>query len=132
MTSKEKNQICKLRNKGLSYSKIAEQTGFSESTIKSFFRRENLRNANVKEINTKCKYCGKELIQTKGHRQKKFCSDKCRFAWWKSAESEIPEDSPYIFKCKNCGKKFNRCGKKNRKYCSFGCYIVDRFKIKKF
>ena len=131
MTTKEKNQICKLRNKGLSYRKIAEQTGFSENTIKSFFRRENLRN-DEKEINKKCKYCGKKLVQTKGHRPKKFCSDKCRFAWWKSAESEIPEDSPYIFKCKNCGKKFNRCGKKDRKYCSFGCYIVDRFKIKKF
>ena len=35
-----------------------------------------------------------------------------------------------IIKCKNCGKEFNRCGKKNRKYCSFGCYIIDRFKRK--
>ena len=68
MTLKEKNQIYKLRDKGLSYSKIAEQTGFSESTIKSFFRRENLRNNNEKEINKKCKYCGKKLVQTKGHR----------------------------------------------------------------
>lgn len=130
MTLKEKNQIYKLREKGLSYSKIAKQTGFSESTIKSFFRRENLRNNNEEEINKKCRYCGKKLVQTKGHRQKKFCSDKCRFAWWKSAGSDLPEDSPYIFRCKNCGKEFNRCGKKNRKYCSFGCYIIDRFKRK--
>ena len=70
MTLKEKNQIYKLREKGLSYSKIAKQTGFSESTIKSFFRRENLRNDD-KEINKKCKYCGKKLVQTKGHRRKK-------------------------------------------------------------
>lgn len=72
MTLKEKNQIYKLREKGLSYSKIAKQTGFSESTIKSFFRRENLRDNDEKEVNKKCKYCGKQLVQTKGHRQKNF------------------------------------------------------------
>ena len=130
MKLEDKKYIYDLKEKGLSYSKISKETGISENTIKSFFRRENLKNAREKEEGINCKYCGKDLIQTKGHRQKKFCSDKCRFAWWKSAESEIPEDSPYIFRCKNCGKEFNRCGKKNRKYCSFGCYIVNRFKRK--
>ena len=56
MTTKEKNYICQLRDKGLSYSKIAEQTGFSESTIKSFLeekiyettmKRKSTRSANI-------------------------------------------------------------------------------------
>ena len=127
MTVKEKNCIRQMRSEGLSYSQIAEQTGLSENTIKTFFRRENLQNSN-EEINTTCKHCGKELGQSRGHRQKKFCSDKCRFAWWKSSEAELPSDSPYFFKCKNCGKEFKCYGKKGRKYCSYDCYIVDRFK----
>ena len=127
MTVKEKNLIRQLRSEGLSYSQIAEQTGLSKNTIKSFVRRENLQNSDV-EMNTTCKYCGKELVQSRGHRQKKFCSDKCRFAWWKSPEAEVSSDSPYFFKCKNCGKEFKCYGKKSRKYCSYGCYILDRFK----
>lgn len=81
-----------------------------------------------KKINTVCKYCGEKLIQTKGHRQKKFCSNKCRFTWWKSPKADLPKASPYLLKCKNCGKKFKRYGKKNQRYCSHGCYILDRFK----
>ena len=127
MTVKEKNCILRLRSQGLSYSEIAEKTGFSENTIKSFVRREGLQNTMEKEINIICKYCGKELTQTKGHRQKKFCSDKCRFAWWHSKETELPSSSPYLLKCKNCGKEFKSYGKKDRKYCSYGCYIINRF-----
>ncbi len=127
MTVKEKNCIRQMRSEGLSYSQIARQTGLSENTIKTFVRRENLQNSN-EEINTTCKHCGKELKQSRGHRQKKFCSDKCRFAWWKSSEAELSSDSPYFFKCKNCGKEFKCYGKKGRKYCSYDCYIVDRFK----
>ena len=128
MTVKEKNFIRQLRNKGLSYSQIAEQTGLSENTIKTFVRRDTLQNTGEKETNITCKRCGKELDQSMGHRQKKFCSDECRFAWWKSPESDLPSDSPYFFKCKNCGKEFKCYGKKGRKYCSYSCYIVDRFK----
>ena len=80
----DKKYIYDLKSKGLSYSKISKETSISENTIKSFFRRENLKNAREKEEGINCKYCGKELIQTKGHRQKKFCSDKCRTAWWKT------------------------------------------------
>ena len=128
MKLEDKKYIYDLKEKGLSYSKISKKTGISENTIKSFFRRENLKNAREKEEGKNCKYCGKDLIQTKGHRQKKFCSDKCRTAWWKNPKSNLPKNSPYILKCKNCGKEFNSCGKKGRKYCDFECYIIDRFK----
>lgn len=103
MTVKEKNFILKLRSQGLSYSEIAEKSGFSENTIKSFIRREGLQNTMEKEINITCKYCGKELTQTKEYRPKKICSDRRRFAWWHSKETELPSDSPYLLKCKNCG-----------------------------
>ena len=29
-----------------------------------------------------CRYCGKKLWHTKGHKPKKYCSDKCRKACW--------------------------------------------------
>ncbi len=68
MKLEDKKYIYDLKEKGLSYSKISKKTGISENTIKSFFRRENLKNAREKEEGKNCKYCGKDLIQTKGHR----------------------------------------------------------------
>ena len=129
MKLNEKNYILKLRDNGCSYTQIAEQTGFSENTVKSICRRRSslkLDNSRPK-INTHCKNCGEELVQSRGHRQKTFCSDKCRLAWWHSKDTKLEPNSPYRSECKNCGKEYNCRGKKAQKYCSYGCYIIDRF-----
>ncbi len=128
MTTEEKNKIRKMRLIGLSFGQIAKETGHSQNTIKSFFRRDNLKNGDNTETPTICKKCGVPLKQTPGHRQKKFCSDKCRFSWWHSKDNNVPLNCQYIFECKNCGKEFKSYGRKDRKYCCFACYIVDRFK----
>ncbi len=48
MKLEDKKYIYDLKEKGLSYSKISKKTGISENTIKSFFRRKNLKNAREK------------------------------------------------------------------------------------
>ena len=132
MKCTDKNEVWRMRLSGMSYGQIAEVTGFSENTIKSLCRRNKMREGNIIENNNKtltnCKNCGNTLIQSRGHRQKKFCSDKCRFAWWHGKNAVVDKASPYFFVCKNCSKEFTSYGKKDRKYCSYNCYIINRFK----
>lgn len=74
MTNQEKQQIIKLKNEGMSYSVIASITGVKESTIKTIYARSKKEDL--------CPICGKPLIQTRGHRQKKYCSSKCKDRYW--------------------------------------------------
>lgn len=82
MTNQEKQQIIKLKKEGMSYSTIASITGFNESTIKTIYSRSKRNQLKKKEL---CPICGKPLIQTRGHRQKKYCSNKCKDKYWSSA-----------------------------------------------
>lgn len=128
MTTGDKNRIRKMRFLGMSFGQIAKKTGYSQNTIKSFFRRDNMQNSKNTENNATCKNCGIDISQTGGHRQRKFCSEKCRFAWWHGKDNCISSDSSYVFECKNCGKEIKSYGRKDRKYCCYACYIADRFK----
>lgn len=132
MTSTDKNEVWQMRLSGMSYRQIAEVTGFSENTIKSLCRRNKMQEININENNNEtlahCKNCGNQLVQSRGHRQRKFCSDKCRFAWWHGKNAVVGRESPYFFSCKNCGKEFISYGNKDRKYCCYNCYTLDRFK----
>ena len=80
MTEQQKSDIIKLRKKGTAFSAIAEQLSLSINTVKSFYRRNST--ADKQSMLPTCKYCGKRLIQPYGKREKKYCSDKCRFLWW--------------------------------------------------
>ena len=40
----------------------------------------------------KCEYCGIRIEQEPGRKAKKFCSDKCRTAWWKKLAKEMHDD----------------------------------------
>lgn len=76
MTDDEKRQITVLRRDGLGYGKIAQQTGVSMNTVKSFCRRNNLTfSTDGKSV---CECCGKSIVQVAGRKQKRFCSDQCR------------------------------------------------------
>lgn len=88
MTDADKTQIIKLRAKGFSYKKISAETGISENTIKSYFKR----NTNL------CPVCGNPLIG------KKYCSDKCRISWW----NKHPHRTSAMIECQceNCKKTF--------------------------
>lgn len=133
MTDIQKEQIRRLRGEGVSYSKIADILDMPSNTVKSFCNRNKLNsilnNANVKndEYGKACGQCGKLITQNGRHRPRKFCSAKCRRAWWK--ENEKTASSLYItLKCDYCGKEFKSRSSEAHKYCSRDCYFNARFR----
>ncbi len=135
MTEKQKIQIKNLRDEGYGYIKISQTLGISVNTVKSFCRRKNLTGITVREVsitpladgNHFCRNCGKEVEQSPGRKQKKFCSDKCRMQWWNSHLDRVNRKANYDFVCPHCKKAFVAYGNSGRKYCSHACYIADRF-----
>ena len=109
MTKYGKEQIAFLRSKGESYKKIADTLNISINTVKSHCRRY------ISNDDNKCDSCGIKLINIPGKREKRFCSDKCRMAWWNKNRKGNNE-----FICLICGKRFKAYA--SRKYCSKACY----------
>ena len=127
MNEIQKHKLIRLKKQGRSYKEIASALSISESTIKSFFRRQKLKS---KEVHTVCKNCGVTLEKSSRSNVKKFCSNLCRYKWWRK-NTENNRKCLKINVCKNCGKKFKSYDNKERKYCSHACYIENRFKNQK-
>lgn len=72
--------------------------------------------------------CGAALMQIPHRKPKKFCSDKCRMAWWNSHQELVNRKAIYHLACAHCGQSFDSYGNKNRKYCSRRCYDDARRK----
>lgn len=75
-----KQQLDKLNNLRLQGYKpkfIAAVLGISVNTVKSHIRRHPVIPNTIS-----CEYCGKPVIQNKGRKEKRFCSDKCRITYW--------------------------------------------------
>jgi protein-arginine kinase activator protein McsA len=125
MTQELKETIIKLKGKGLGYKAISRETGVSLGTVKTTIRREEIK----KESSGTCKCCGMTMKQTPGHRQKEFCSEKCRYKWWSSHPELRNRKAFYELKCLNCGKTFISYGNKNRKYCCPECFRTTRRKV---
>jgi len=131
MTGKQKQQIETMRASGDSYAAIANALGVSENTIKSYCRRNGLATVYIKkEPATKsdgvCDCCGKPLTQTPGAKKKRFCSDKCRLAWWAKHPEAMNRKAVYRFVCPTCGTEFEAYGNANRRYCSRACSGMAR------
>ena len=121
MRLQDKIVINNMRMEGHTPSVIAAQLGVPASTIRSFIHR----NPNVP--NTKqCLQCGRPVLQPKGRREKKFCSDRCRMAWWNSHQDAVDRKAYYTLTCEYCGKEFESYGNKNRKFCCRACYVAAR------
>lgn len=135
MTGEQKQTILQMRRQGMSYGQISDSLDISKNTIKSFCRRNHLQEwpAAVKEVQIKteyndiCQQCGKQLKQEQNYKPKRFCSDKCRFAWWGANRDKVNRKAFYHLLCICCGRAFESYGNKNRKYCGHACYIKDRF-----
>ena len=129
MTTAQKQQIEYLRGKGDSYAAIAADLGISENTVKSYCRRNNIvvtiKHEQSASINT-CANCGCPLQHTPGAKRKRFCSDKCRMAWWKAHPESVARKAVYHFICPSCGEEFEAYGNANRKYCSRACFMAIR------
>ena len=129
MTLIQKNITKDMRTNGKSYAEIADWLGLSKNTVKSYCQRNNLQqtinksNANI----TYCKQCGQEMEIIAGRKLKKYCSDKCRIAWWVANKEQLNQKATYSFICNHCGVEFTAYGNKSRKFCNHACYIASRF-----
>ena len=121
MRLQDKIAINNMRLEGHSPSVIAAKLGLSAGTVRSHIHRHpSIPGAKA------CKNCGIPLMQPKGRREKKFCSDTCRMAWWNSHQEDVSRKAYYDLVCQHCGKEFESYGNKNRKYCCRTCYVASR------
>ena len=133
MTDRQEERIRKMKAGGYGYVRIAQELGLSENTVKSFCRRKGInRVADTAVLPVEgekgiCPCCGKEVQQNPGRKTKRFCSDKCRNAWWNSHPEQVERKALYKFVCACCKKPFTAYGNAGRKYCSHACYVADRF-----
>lgn len=129
MTAEEREQVKVLRGIGASYAQIASELEVSVNTVKAYCQRHGLggvgkeKEREDKSDKNKCKRCGSTLIQRKGCKPRKFCSDVCRKAWWHIHRSELGTAQPIV--CMSCQTVFLRPGP--AKYCSSTCYFNHRF-----
>lgn len=119
MTDNERQLMIELKKQGKGYKAISKELGISIGTVASFFKRKGEKEA---AGICSCKCCGKKFKQTKGHRQRIFCSDDCRRSWWRNNQDKRNLKAYYECTCKKCGKRFVSYGNRNRKFCSFACY----------
>ena len=122
MTPQQRERITQLRGYGKSYAMIAAVLGISENTVKTFCRRNNLGARSVLEqTNDACGNCGAPLMHTPGAKKRRFCSDRCRMAWWQTHPEAVNRKAVYQFRCEYCNAVFQSYGNANRKYCSPAC-----------
>ena len=132
MTSAQKQQITALRGRGDSYKMIAAALGIPVNTVQSHCRRNDLRAGctvalpEAADMTDVCPNCSRLLIYTPGAKRKRFCSDRCRSAWWKAHPEALNRKAIYHFICPNCGKAFESYGNAHRKYCSRACHADAR------
>ena len=126
MTGERKQAIDDLRRSGLGYRKIAARLGMSDNTVKSYIQRSGIAAIPAAEEKQTdgCLQCGADLA---GRKSRKYCSDACRRAWWKTNNHLSDRRAWYSLFCAGCGKSFLSYGNDKRKYCGHGCYIRDRF-----
>lgn len=123
MKKAQKEELMRLRALGCSYSDISAQTLIPVGTIKSFFRRRKSKENVTKTV---CKNCGKPITQTAGRKEKKFCSGKCRMAWWNTHQDKVNRKAYYKKICACCGKEYIVYAKPNSKFCSVACSAAYR------
>lgn len=128
MTDYEKNMIMTLQGKGYGYKRIAKELGLAVNGVKTFCRRHPVSAAPQKvQAVTRCLYCGMEVQQTPKRKVKKFCSDRCRMAWWKDHPDKVCHKKKHHFTCAWCGSAFTSRNP-GRIYCSRACYAQARRK----
>lgn len=133
MTNEEKEMIRVYREAGVGYSTIAKEMGISINTIKTFCKRNDLGGNRYSPIKKEIEYspcdnCRRPVLQTKGRKHKRFCSDSCRNTWWNTHQYLINKKTINEYTCLSCGSLFKSYGNTARKYCCHACYIKGRYK----
>lgn len=120
---KIKQSILTMRQHGATFAEIAGILSISPNTVKSICRRNDVRISSLDKTDAGvCKNCGQPLIQIPGKKEKTFCSNHCRSAWWNKNRSR----KPYRLTCYCCGKEFIGFGNRKKKYCGQECYRLSR------
>ena len=136
MMEEAKEEVRLLRKNGMRYRQIAEYVGVPDSSAWRIFGEKDLADLPIdKEIGKKilsheaCAYCGGKIKKAATGRTKRFCSEKCRRAYWKIHRDEMKKnpEAIYLKVCPYCGKAFEVYGNKIRKYCCHEHYVLDRF-----
>jgi len=132
MTLIQKNIITDMRSIDASYAEIANTLGLSKNTVKSYCQRNAIVQTNITKSDncTYCKQCGVKFEIIPGRKQKIFCSDKCRTAWWVAHPEKLNRKATYNFICAFCGANFTAYGNQTRKFCNHACYVASRFGAK--
>ena len=125
MTATQSQTILELRRRGHTYADIAAHTGGSANTVKSYCLRNErtLQALTAKEI---CRHCGAPIAQRSKMKQRSFCSDRCRYAWWAAHRDLLRKKAVYRFTCPRCGCNFKAYGNNHRKFCSRECAYAAR------
>lgn len=121
MTNYEKEKIKELRLRGLGYGKISEILKLSKSTISSYCK-------SLDSELSQCLFCNAKIKQTRGHRQKKYCSNKCRSDYWKLHKDDIKRTPSFEVQCATCHKTFLTYKSLHHKYCSWDCFCKMKTK----
>ncbi len=91
MTEFQAEQIENLRKQGVGYRSIGTIVGLSRDIVRNYCKSKGLDGyaseitVNIQEQMALGKVCwcsGKPITQTRTGRPRKFCSDRCRRAWW--------------------------------------------------
>lgn len=117
MTQEQIKVINQMKRAGAGARKIAKATGIPFETVKSYLRRHR----DAPEDENHCRYCGAPIQSTPKCRPKKYCSDKCRLAWWKEHPERLNRKALYPKICAFCGQAFMAYGHINQKYYSRIC-----------
>lgn len=118
MNDIEKKRIIELKSEGKSIRDISSLLNIPRSTIGTYIK--------TFEMVSFCKYCGKPITIKKGHRSRVFCSDNCRYKYWRSTNDIKNKSTNYEVECLCCHKKFYSYRSLKRKFCSRECY--DNFR----
>ena len=118
MTEKDKKIILDMRAAGIPYKAISEKLGIEVSALKVFVHRNNKPSAR------KCCLCGKHL-PVDARTTQRFCSLKCKNAWWKRHPNQDESEKRVVYTCAVCGTKFISYNR-NSSYCSRACYYASR------
>lgn len=120
-----------MRNKGLGYSAIAKELSLTKDNVKFFCRAHGLsRDMNNGWHPTDiCRFCGSNVISLPHKKQRIFCSDKCRLAWWNSHPEMVRRKKMHTLVCGYCGSAFESKNP-SQKFCSRACYGFSQRKEK--
>lgn len=130
MTEEQKKQVTALRKQGLGYKKVAQILDISVDSVKYYCRKNALTGKIQPKAATEgiCLKCGKQLVQPEKKKRIKFCCKECRESWWREHRKDVNRKSAEPIVCAHCGKTVLAYAHEKRKYCSFDCYIEERFR----